>query len=132
MSQRCKRACAWFDESVSSYIFISVVMRLNGVMHLYDVYVCMYRMTNGRLEVRIFFTAGWSNTPLLILPNYLWSSSSVSDILIHFSLIHWRILMPCRRPRFTKHLTIPYITLIIIIHVGWIKYLSSSFYSTRI
>ena len=24
-------------------------------MYLYDVYVCMYRMTNGRLEVRIFF-----------------------------------------------------------------------------
>ena len=31
-------------------------------MNLYHVYVCMYRMTNGKLEVRIFFIDGWSNT----------------------------------------------------------------------
>ena len=30
---------------------------VNGV-YLYDVYVCVYRITNGRLEVRIFFIAG--------------------------------------------------------------------------
>ena len=39
--------------------------------------------------------------------------------------------MPCRRPRFTKLFTILYVTLFII-HIGWIKYLSNSFYSTRI
>ena len=32
---------------------------------------------------------------------------------MHFTLTHWRILMPCPRPRFTE-LTIPFVTLIII------------------
>ena len=38
-------------------------------MYLYAVYGCMYRITNGRFEVRSFViednhtTAGWSNTP---------------------------------------------------------------------
>ena len=45
-------------------------------MYLYDVYVCMYRMTNGRLEVRIFFFNRSIPMPvevislMLILRNY--------------------------------------------------------------
>ena len=32
-------------------------LRLDGVYEfVYDIYVCMYRMTNDRLEVRIFFS----------------------------------------------------------------------------
>ena len=62
---------------------------------------------------------------------YVFWREKCSDILIHFTLTHWRIWMICPRPRLTQLLTIPYVILIII-HVGRIKYLSNSFYSTRI
>ena len=94
-------------------------------MHLYDIYVCMERMINGRTEVRIFLLSVDLIRPMLILLNYR------LKLLESRRYTHWRILVPCRRPHFTQILTIPYVTLIII-HIGWIKYLSNSFYSTRI
>ena len=94
-------------------------------MYLYDVYVFMYRMTNGRFEVRICFYLRESHHCRLkwyarcsFYSTIVWSTSSVGDILIHFMLAHWRMLMPCRRQRFPQLLTIPYVTLIVI-HFEW-------------
>ena len=79
--------------------------------------------------------ACWNNTAdahfiyyiLYIIIYYIY----ILYIFIHFRLTHWRIVMPCRRQLFTQLLTISYVTLIGI-HFGWIRYLSNSFYPTRI
>ena len=83
---------------------------------LYDIYVCIYRITNGRLEVRILFTVGWSNTHCVYFTELSFEASRapVICLYLHFTITHWRILMPCRRPRFTELLTISDVTLIII------------------
>ena len=96
------------------YLWLKIwLLRLNSVNVLYAVYIyvyaCMYRVTNTNTPARCSF-----------YPTIVWSTSSVGDILMHFTLTHWRILMPCHRPRFTQLLTVPYVTLIII-HVEWIN-----------
>ena len=79
-------------------------------MYLYVVYVCIQEndtIASSNNTPDAHFIQLWFEAPQL----------SVGDILIHFMLTHWRMLMPCRRQRFTQLLTIPYVTLIVI-HFG--------------
>ena len=76
-------------------------------IYWYAVYACVYRITNGRLEIRISFSLKKTillpvevTRPILTVSLTIVSSfSGISDI--HFTWSHSRILTPYSQPCFT-------------------------------